>query len=102
MITRGAAFPEIGASAAVEQVAFELPVGGVSGILEASGETLAIVRLLEREDVTPEQIAEASDAIRGDLLQSRRNAFYSAYMSRVQEQLGVNVDYGAFETAVGT
>ena len=102
LITRGAAFPEIGASAAVEQVAFELPVGSVSDVLEASGETLAIVRLVEREDVTPEQIAEASDAIRGELLQSRRNAFYSAYMSRVQEQLGVDVDYGAFETAVGT
>ena len=102
LILRGAAFPEVGVSAAVEQAAFELPVGGVSGILEAGGETLAVVRLVEREDVTPEQIAEASDAVRSDLLQSRRAEFYSAYMSRVQEQLGVDVDYGAFETAVGT
>ena len=102
LISRGAAFPEVGVSAAVEQAAFELPVGGVSGILEAGGETLAVVRLVEREDVTPEQIAEASDAVRSDLLQSRRAEFYSAYMSRVQEQLGVDVDYGAFETAVGT
>ena len=102
LISRGAAFPEVGVSAAVEQAAFELPVGGVSRILEAGGETLAVVRLVEREDVTPEQIAEASDAVRSDLLQSRRAEFYSAYMSRVQEQLGVDVDYGAFETAVGT
>ena len=102
LISRGAAFPEVGVSAAVEQAAFELPVGGVSGILEAGGETLAVVRLVEREDVTPEQIAEASDAVRSDLLQSRRAEFYSAYMSRVQVQLGVDVDYGAFETAVGS
>ncbi|MCE2543195.1 MAG: peptidyl-prolyl cis-trans isomerase [Acidobacteria bacterium] len=102
LITRGAAFPEVGISTALEQAAFGLPIGGVSGVLEVGGETLAIVRLVEREDVTPEQIAEASDAVRGELLQTRRNEFYSAYMSRVQEQLGVDIDYAAFETAVGT
>ena len=102
LITRGAAFPEVGVSTAVEQAAFNLPIGGVSGILEAGGETLAVVRLVEREDVTPEEIAEASEAVRNELIQSRRNEFYSAYMSRVQEQLGVDIDYGAFETAVGT
>ena len=102
LITRGAAFPEVGVSTAVEQAAFDLPIGGVSGILEAGGETLAVVRLVEHEDVTPEEIAEASEAVRNELIQSRRNEFYSAYMSRVQEQLGVDIDYGAFETAVGT
>ena len=102
LITRGAAFPEVGVSTAVEQAAFELPVGGVSGVLEAGGETLAVVRLVEREDVTPEQIAEAGDAVRGELLQNRRTEFYSAYMSRVQELLGVNVDYAAFDVAVGS
>ena len=102
LITRGAAFPEVGVSSALEQAAFDLPIGGVSGVLEGGGQTLAIVRLLEREDVTPEQIAEASDAVRGELLQTRRNEFYSAYMSRVQEQLGVDIDYAAFENAVGT
>ena len=102
LITRGAAFPEVGVSTPVEQAAFDLPIGGVSGILETGGETLAVVRLVEREDVTPEEIAEASEAVRNELIQSRRNEFYSAYMSRVQEQLGVDIDYGAFETAVGT
>ena len=101
LVARGAAFPEVGASAAVERAAFELPVGGVSGVLESGGDTLAVVRLVEREDVTPEQLAEGGDAIRGELLQSRRNEFYSAYMGRVQEQLGVDVDYAAFDVAVG-
>ena len=101
LVARGAAFPEVGASAAVERAAFELPVGGVSGLLEAGGDTLAVVRLVEREDVTPEQLAEGGDAIRGELLQNRRNEFYSAYMGRVQEQLGVDIDYAAFDIAVG-
>ena len=59
------------------------------------------MRLVEREDVTPEQLAEGGDAIRGELLQNRRNEFYSAYMGRVQEQLGVDIDYAAFDVAVG-
>lgn len=101
LVARGAAFPEVGASAAIERAAFELPIGGVSGVLEAGGDTLAVVRLVEREDVTPEQLAEGGDAIRGELLQSRRNEFYSAYMGRVQEQLGVDIDYAAFDVAVG-
>ena len=101
LVARGAAFPEVGASAAVERAAFELPVGGVSGVLDAGGDTLAVVRLLEREDVTPEQLAEGKDAIHVELLQNRRGEFYSAYMSRVQEQLGVDIDYAAFDIAVG-
>ena len=101
LVARGAAFPEVGASAAVERAAFELPAGGVSGVIEAGADTLAVVRLVEREDVTPEQLAEGGDAIRGELLQNRRNEFYSAYMGRVQEQLGVDIDYAAFDVAVG-
>ena len=101
-VARGAAFPDVGVSAALEQAAFELPVGGVSDVLEASGETLAIVRLVERSEVTSGEIADARDDLRGELLQSRRNAFYNAYMSRVEEQLGVNIDYGALDIAVGT
>lgn len=101
-VARGAAFPEVGVSAALEQAAFDLPVGGVSDVLEANGDTLAIVRLVERSDVTPDEIADARDDLRGELLQSRRNAFYSAYMSRVEEQLGVNIDYAALDIAVGT
>lgn len=101
-IARGEAFPEIGVSTLVEQTAFGMPVGGVSDVLEVDGGTLAILRLVEREDVTPEQLAEASDALRGELLQARRADFYSAYMTDVQEQLGVETDETAFEIAVGS
>ncbi len=102
LIARGAAFPEAGVSPALERTAFALPVGGVSGVVETGRDALVVVHLVEREDVTTEQIAEASDALRDELLASRQNEFYSSYMSEVQQRLSIDIDYQALEIAVGT
>ena len=99
-LTRGSPFPEVGINAAVEAVAFELPVGGVSRVIEA-GNAAAVVRIVERQDVTPEELEAARDALRTELLQTRQNQFYSSYLSGVQEQLSINVDMVAFDQAVG-
>ena len=101
LIARGAAFPEAGVSPALERTAFALPVGGVSGVVETGRDALVVVHLVEREDVTTEQIAEASDALRDELLASRQNEFYSSYMSEVQQRLSIDIDYQALEIAVG-
>ena len=100
LLTRGSPFPEVGISGAVEVVAFELPVGGVSGVIEA-GNAAAVVRVVERQDVTPEELEEARDALRTELLQNRQDQFYSSYMAGVQEQLPFTVDMVAFDQAVG-
>ena len=101
LIARGAAFPEVGASPALERTAFALPVGGVSGVVETGGDALALLHLVEREDVTAEQIAEARDTLRAELLQNRQNEFYSSYMSQVQQRLSIDIDYEALDLAVG-
>ena len=100
LLTRGSPFPEVGISAAVEAVAFELPIGGVSGVIEA-GNAAAVVRIVERQDVTPEELEEAWDTLRTELLQNRQNQFYSSYMAGVQEQLPSTIDMVAFDQAVG-
>ena len=100
LLTRGSPFPEIGVSTAVEAVAFELPVGGVSSVVEA-GNAGVVVRVVEREDVTFEEIEEAHDTLRTELLQSRQNQFYSSYLTAVQEQLSISIDAAAFDQAVG-
>ena len=101
LIARGAAFPEVGVSPALERTAFALPPGGVSGVVETGGDALAVVHLVEREDVTDEQVAEARDTLRAELLQNRQNEFYSSYMSQVQQRLSIDIDYQALELAVG-
>ena len=100
LLTRGSPFPEVGISAAVEAVAFELPIGGVSGVIEA-GNAAAVVRIVERQDVTPEELEEAWDTLRTELLQNRQNQFYSSYMAGVQKQLPSTIDMVAFDQAVG-
>ena len=100
LLTRGSPFPEVGISAAVEAVAFDLPIGGVSGVIEA-GNAAAVVRIVERQDVTPEELEEAWDTLRTELLQNRQNQFYSSYMAGVQEQLPSTIDMVAFDQAVG-
>lgn len=101
LIARGAAFPEVGVSPELERVAFALPVGGVSGVVDTGGDALAVVHLVEREEATAEQLAADGDALRAELLGNRRDEFYRSYMSRVQEQLSIDIDYRALDAAVG-
>ena len=101
LITRGAPFPEVGVSPALERIVFELPVGGVSDVVETGGDTVAVVHVVERQDVTAEEIAEARGALRNELLANRQNEFYSSYMSRVQQDLAIDIDFAALEQAVG-
>ena len=64
LITRGAPFPEVGVSPALERIVFELPVGGVSDVVETGGDTVAVVHVVERQDVTAEELAEARGGLR--------------------------------------
>ena len=100
LITRGSAFPEVGSNAALEAVAFELPIGGVSDAIEV-GNATAVVHVVERQDVTPAELEESRETLRGELLQNRQNQFYGSYMTGVQEQLPINIDLAALELAVG-
>ena len=100
LIARGAAFPVVGINTALENVAFELPIGGVSDVVEA-GDTAVVVHVVERQDVTAEELEEARDSLRAELLLDRQNQFYSAYMSKVQEQLSISIDYAALDQILG-
>lgn len=101
LMTRGSAFPEIGINRTLERVAFELPVGSVSDVIET--DTLAtIVHIMERQDVTTEQIDTAKESLKAELQQNKKNQFYETYMAKVQEQLLINVDETALEAAIGT
>ena len=100
LITRGSAFPEVGSNAALEALAFELAVGGVSDAIEV-GNASAVVHVVERQGVTPAELEESRETLRGELLQNRQDQFYGSYMTGVQDQLLINVDLAALELAVG-
>ncbi|MEP6915394.1 MAG: peptidyl-prolyl cis-trans isomerase [Acidobacteriota bacterium] len=92
LIARGAPVPDIGASPAIDAAAFSLPAGGVSGpIVTDNG--IVVVKVLEKKEATPAELATGKEALRTELLNERRNQFYASYMGKARERMKVNVNH---------
>ena len=100
LIAREAPIPDIGVNAEVDQVAFSLPVNGVSNPITTTNGT-AIIRVAEREEVTPEGFAAAKDAFRRELENEKRGQFFSAYMTKAKEKMKISVNDDALKRVVG-
>jgi len=90
LIARGGSLPGIGVSPEVEKVAFGLAAGAVSDPIVTDRGTV-IVKVLEKDEVTPEEFANAKEQFRTDLVNERRSRFFSAYMGKLKEKLNVEV-----------
>ncbi len=101
LMSRGGAFPEVGISDAVEALAFALPVGAVSDVVEA-GSTAAIVHVVERQDVTAAELESAREELRAELLQQKQDQFFQSYMNTAQETIELSIDQLALDEALGT
>jgi peptidyl-prolyl cis-trans isomerase D len=91
LIPRQSALPEIGVSPEVDKVAFTLPVGSVSDPIQTDQGTV-IVRVVQREEVTPEKLRQAREAFRAELLNERRSRFFNAYMNKAREGVRIEVN----------
>jgi peptidyl-prolyl cis-trans isomerase D len=100
LITRGSAIPDIGASADVDKAAFALAKGAVSDPISSPQGTV-IVRVVEKEDVTPEQIAGGRDQLRDELANQRRDQFFSAYMQNAKKNLKIEIKQETLARVVG-
>jgi parvulin-like peptidyl-prolyl isomerase len=91
LISRGATLPDIGISTEVDKVVFGLPAGTVSDPIETPDGTV-IVRVAERDDVTPDEFRIARERFRAELLNEKRARFFSAYMAKVKERMSIEVN----------
>ena len=91
LIARESPLPDVGVSPEVDKVAFTLPAGGVSEPITASDATV-IVKVLERDEVTPEELKQGKDAFREQLLTERRGRFFTAYMTKAKEKMRIEVN----------
>jgi hypothetical protein len=48
--------------------------------------------VVERDDVTPEELKQAQEAFRAELLNERRARFFSAYMVKAKERMNVEIN----------
>ena len=100
LLARGAALPDIGANADVEKAVFALPVGGVTGAITTSTGSV-IARVAERADVTDAQITGGRDALRDELVNQRRDRFFSAYMAKAKTALKIVVKQDVLAQVLG-
>ncbi len=99
LVARGASFPQVGISSTVEAVAFAMEPGAVSDVIQAAN-SAAIVHLVEKEDASEDDLATTQDALRNELLFSRQNQFFSAYMENVKERIDIDIDLEVLDQAL--
>jgi len=99
-LARGGAIPDIGVSPEVDRIAFSLPVGGVSGPITTPDGT-AIIRVVERDEVTPEELARERETFRGQLLNERRDRFFGAYMTKARDRMQIDINDDVIQRVLG-
>jgi peptidyl-prolyl cis-trans isomerase D len=98
LITKDAPIPDLGVAPAVEEVAFKLPVGAVSDAIATDNGT-AVIKVLEKKEVTAEEWTSSKERFREELLADRRNRFFSAYMAKAKAKMKIDVNQEALQRA---
>jgi len=50
-----------------------------------------IIKVLQRDEVSPEQVKTGSEAFRAELLNERRSNFFNSYMGKAKERMKVEI-----------
>ena len=99
LITQDSPIPDLGNAPAVTDAAFKLSAGGVSDPVATDNGT-AVVKVLEKKEVTPEEWTTSKDKFREELLTDRRNRFFSAYMVKAKQKMKIEVNRESLQRAV--
>jgi peptidyl-prolyl cis-trans isomerase D len=90
LIARGSAIPDLGMSENIDKAAFALPQGGVSDAVSTPTGT-AVIRVVERVDVTDAEIEQGRDTLREEMVNQRRDRFFGAYMQKAKQSLSITI-----------
>ncbi len=99
LITRESPLPDLGVAPAVEDAAFKLPVGSTSDPIATDNGTV-VIKVIEKQEVTPSDLANAKDKFRDELLADRRNRFFSAYMVKAKQKMKIEVNRETLQRVV--
>jgi peptidyl-prolyl cis-trans isomerase D len=86
LVARGSTLPEVGLSPEVDAAVFALPRGGVTAPIVTDNGTV-VARVVEKTEVTPEELATAKTGLKEEMLNERRGRFFSAYMQKAREKM---------------
>ncbi len=96
-IARGASLPDVGVSGAVDNAVFALKPGDISSPI-VTDNAIVVADVKDRQDVTADQLAKGRDDLRTELLQQRRQDFFTAYMTKVKTGMKIQYNDNAIKT----
>jgi len=99
LIARDAPIPDLGVAPAVDDAAFKMPAGSTSDPIPVDNGT-AVIKVVEKQEVSPSDYALARDKFREELLTDRRNRFFAAYMQKAKQRMKITVDREQLQKAV--
>jgi peptidyl-prolyl cis-trans isomerase D len=85
-LTRTGSVPEFGSISERAQEIFTLPLGEVAPPTTLSGKTL-VFSVKDRDQIDVEEMKKAMPALKTDLLNSKREKYFSAYIKDVQKKM---------------
>jgi len=100
LIARGTALPEVGLNAKVEKAVFAMSAGAVSDPI-ATLDGATIVKLIERQDVKADELVSARASVKQDLLNERRNQFFTAYMVKARGKMKIEMNREVLDRTIG-
>ena len=80
--------------------AFALPQGGVSDVI-AIDAGAAVVKVVEKQEVGTTEMTANRDQFRQELLNDRRNRFFSAYMVKAKQKMKIQVNRDEIQRVLG-
>jgi peptidyl-prolyl cis-trans isomerase D len=100
LITRDAPLPDLGVSPEIMAAVFKLPRGAVSDVITTANGA-AIVKVVEKTETTDADFASNKDTFRTEILDDRRNRFFSAYMVKAKQKMKIEVNREALARVIG-
>ena len=70
-----------------------------SAIRSPTDNGTAVIKVLEKKSVTPEEWTSSKDRFRDELLADRRNRFFCAYMVKAKQKMKIEVNREALQRA---
>jgi peptidyl-prolyl cis-trans isomerase D len=99
MLTRGANLPDYGPITDLEKDMFSVPVGKAGAPVSVAGKTIAF-SVKERQEVNPETMKTASVTLRTELLPTKREQYFGAYIQELKKKMEASGDIRVNETVL--
>jgi peptidyl-prolyl cis-trans isomerase D len=100
LITRDAPIPGLGQAPEVTEAAFSMAQGAVSDPITTPTGT-AIIKVVEKQEATPTEIEANRDRFREELLNDKKNQFFSAFMVKAKQKMKIEVNRQAVQRLIG-